>query len=255
MDSAFHLADIDLIQLALACSVALVASVMSGIAGYGAGLVLPVFLAPLVGVTNVIPMMSMVILLNNSSRVLAFWRYIEWNHARLILILGIPGCLLGAYSYTLLSSRWVALLLGLFLLASVPLRRVLHRATFRISPAAETVAGGLFGFINGGMAGTGVILVSIMMSAGLHGVALIATDGVIGAVMAITKIVLFGSMSRLTLELALVGLMVGLCTAPGAFIARYLLARIPLKIHVWIMEIVVVIGAISLLWQGIFQDA
>jgi uncharacterized protein len=251
MDSVFHLADIDLVQLALACTVAFMASVMSGIAGYGAGLVLPVFLAPLVGVTNVIPMMSLVILLNNFSRVVAFYRYIEWSHARLILVLGVPGCLLGAYSYTLLSSRWVALLLGLFLLISVPLRRILHRTSFRITPPAQFVAGGLFGFINGGMAGTGVILISIMMSAGLQGMALIATDGVIGVTMAITKIVLFGGMDRLSPELALVGLMVGLCTSPGAFIARSLLAHIPLTIHVWVMEAVVVIGSISLLWQGI----
>jgi uncharacterized membrane protein YfcA len=251
VDSVFHLADIDLVQLALACAVAFVASVMSGIAGYGAGLVLPVFLAPLVGVTNVIPMMSMVLLMNNFSRVIAFYRHIEWSHARLMLILGVPGCLLGAYSYTLLSSRWVALLLGLFLLISVPLRRILHRTSFRISPSAQCVAGGLFGFISGGMAGTGVILISIMMSAGLQGMALIATDGVIGVTMAITKILLFGSMSRLTTELALVGLMVGLCTSPGAFIARRLLTLIPMKIHVWVMEAVVVIGAVSLLWQGL----
>ncbi len=251
MDTVFHLVDIDLIQLALACTVAFLASVMSGIAGYGAGLILPVFLAPLVGVTNVIPMMSMVILLNNFSRVLAFRQNIEWKPAGLILCLGIPGCLLGAWSYTLLSSRWVALLLGLFLLCSVPLRRVLHRSHFRISPVSLCFAGGVFGFINGGMAGTGVILISIMMSAGLQGMALIATDGIIGVVMAITKILLFGSMARLTPELALVGLMVGLCTSPGAFIARKLLAHIPLKIHVWVMEAMVVAGAISLLWQAL----
>ncbi len=254
MDSLFHLVDLDLAQLTLVCLVAFVSSVVSGIAGYGAGLILPVFLAPLVGVTNVIPMMSMVILLNNFSRVLAFRRYIEWRHARLILMLGIPGCLLGAYSYTLLSSRWVALLLGLFLLASVPLRRILHNARYRISPTTQCLAGGVFGFINGGMAGTGVILISIMMAAGLQGMALIATDGIIGVVMAITKIILFGSMSRLTLELATVGLMVGLCTSPGAFIARKLLAYIPMKIHLWVMEAVVVIGALTLLWQGIRQD-
>ena len=52
----------------------------------------------------------------------------------------------------------------------------------------------------------------------------------------------------------LVGLMVGLCTSPGAFIARKLLAHIPMKIHLWVMEAVVVIGALTLLWQGIRQD-
>ena len=251
MEGAFQFADLDTARLLLACAVAFVASVMSGVAGYGAGLVLPAFLAPLVGVTNVIPMMAMVILLNNFSRVIAFWRHIEWHHARTILLLGIPGCLLGGWGFTLLSSRWVSLLLGLFLLVSVPLRRYLHKTRFRITPTMQCLAGGMFGFINGGMAGTGVILISIMMAAGLQGMALIATDGVIGVAMAITKIVLFGGLSRLTLELALVGLLVGLCTSPGAFIAKRLLAHIPMKIHIWVMEAVVVIGAVPLIWAGI----
>jgi uncharacterized membrane protein YfcA len=60
----------------------------------------------------------------------------------------------------------------------------------------------------------------------------------------------FGSTAALTLYLGLIGLLLGLCTTPGAFVARWLLKRIPSKVHAWIMESVVVIGAVLLLLKA-----
>ena len=250
MNEAFQVIATSPSQLVLACVVAFGASILGGLSGYGTGLVLPVLLVPLVGVTNVIPVMAVAMLLNNGSRVVAFWRETEWAHVRRMLVFGLPACVAGAYSYTLLSAGWVALLLGTFLLASVPLRRLLHRAQLRLSSGTELGAGAFFGFINGGMTGTGVILISMLMSAGVQGAALVATDAVISVVMGVAKVILFGSLATLNLKLALIGVLVGLCTAPGAFVARALLKRIPAGVHAWIMELVVVAGAIALLWRA-----
>jgi uncharacterized membrane protein YfcA len=93
------------------------------------------------------------------------------------------------------------------------------------------VAGGGFGFINGGMTGTGVILISLLMSVGVTGSALVATDAVVSVVMGLAKVALFGSYAALDAELALIGVLVGACTAPGAFLARALLRRIPAGVH------------------------
>lgn len=247
MNEAFQLLIASPSQLILACLVAFSASILGGLSGYGTGLILPVFLVPLVGVTNVIPVMAVAMLLNNSSRVIVFWQDIEWLHVRNILIFGLPTCIAGAYSYTLLSADWVALLLGTFLLASVPLRRILHKAQFRFSTITEFGAGAALGFINGGMSGTGVILISILMSVGVAGSALVATDAVIAVTMGAVKIILFSSFAALNLELALTGLLIGFCTTPGAFVARILLKHIPAGIHAWFMELIVIAGAITLL--------
>jgi uncharacterized protein len=208
-----------------------------------------VFLIPVVGVKNVIPVMAVAMLFNNGSRVVAFWHEIHWTHVRLMLVLGLPACILGAYCYTLLSAQWVSAMLGAFLLLSIPLRRVLNRAKFRFSEKTEMAAGAGFGFINGGLTGTGVVLISILMAGGVQGAALVATDAVISVVLGISKVMLFGSLASLSLELSLVGLLIGLCTAPGAFLARALLKHIPGGAHAWIMEIIVLVGAASLLWR------
>ena len=48
---------------------AFLASVLSGMAGYGAGLILPIFIAPLVGVEYVIPVLAVALIFNNAGRV------------------------------------------------------------------------------------------------------------------------------------------------------------------------------------------
>ncbi|HEU5294797.1 MAG TPA: TSUP family transporter, partial [Burkholderiaceae bacterium] len=206
--------------------------------------------APVIGVANIIPVMAVAMMINNASRVLAFRHEIRWPHVRRMLLLGLPACLLGAWGYTRLDARWVALLLGLFLLASIPLRRLLQRAQLRLGAGGEAVAGGVFGVIEGGMTGTGVILISMLMAAGVQGAALIATDAVISTVLSLAKVALFGGVSRLDAALAVTGVLVGLCTAPGAFVARAILARMPQHLHLRIMEAVVVCGGLGFLWRA-----
>jgi uncharacterized membrane protein YfcA len=230
--------------------VAFGAAVLGGLAGYGTGLILPIALAPVIGVANIIPVMAVAMMINNASRVLAFRRDIHWPHVRRMLVLGLPACLIGAWGYTRLDARWVALLLGLFMLASIPLRRWLQRARMQLRPGGELVAGGVFGFVEGGMTGTGVILISILMAAGVEGAALIATDAVVSTIMGLAKVLLFGGVARLDAALAVTGMLVGLCTAPGAFVARALLARLPQHLHLHIMEAVVVVGGLGFLWRA-----
>jgi uncharacterized membrane protein YfcA len=230
--------------------VAFFAAVLGGLAGYGTGLILPIALAPVIGVANIIPVMAVAMMINNASRVAAFRRDIRWPHVRRMLVLGLPTCLVGAWGYTRLDARWVALLLGLFLLASIPLRRLLQRAQMQLGPRGEIVAGGAFGFIEGGMTGTGVILISMLMAAGVQGAALIATDAVISTILSLAKVLLFGGVARLDAALAITGVLVGLCTAPGAFVARALLQRMPQHLHLHIMETVVVLGGLAFLWRA-----
>jgi uncharacterized protein len=120
-------------QLALACIAAFGASILGGLAGYGTGLVLPVFLLPLVGVVNVVPVMAVAMLFNNGSRAVAFRREIDRVHAWRVLVLGLPAVLVGAWTYTRLPERGVALLIGSFLLAMVALFGTLDALDARLA--------------------------------------------------------------------------------------------------------------------------
>ena len=251
MESAFQLADVGAAQLVLIGAVAFAGSVLGGLAGYGTGLVVPIFLAPVVGVANVVPVMAVGMIFANGSRAAVFRRDIQWPHVRRILAFGLPACVAGAYGYTLLEARAVALLLGGFFIASVPLRRWLAHAGWQLGPRGVTVAGAGFGFVNGAMTGAGLLLISTLMAAGVQGAALIATDAIVSVIMGLAKVALFGGFARLDLQLGAAGLLIGLATAPGAFVARWLLARIPLKVHTVMMEIVVLAGGAGFLWRAL----
>lgn len=244
------LPDISLAQAALVALVACLASILGGLAGYGTGLVLPVVLAPVLGVANVVPVMAVAMLINNASRVAAFRRDVQWPHVRRILWLALPPNVGAAVFYTRLEARTIALLLGLFLLASLPLRAWLKRRGRTLGPRGEVLAGGAFGLVNGTLSGTGVILISTLMAAGVTGPALIAADAVVSVVLELAKVAVFGGFARLDAPRALAGLLVGLCTTPGAFVARQLLDVIPPGVHARVMEAVGLVGACGFLWRA-----
>jgi uncharacterized membrane protein YfcA len=73
LSSAF--AEVSLPQLALIAAMALVASVVGGVAGYGSGALMPLVLVPIVGAEPVVPILSLSALLTNASRATAFWSF------------------------------------------------------------------------------------------------------------------------------------------------------------------------------------
>jgi hypothetical protein len=93
--SAF--ADISVLQLILVAGVALFASVIGGVAGYGTGALMPLVLVPLVGPEPVVPMIAISALLTNTGRALAFRRYIDARRSVIVVAAAIPFCILSAY--------------------------------------------------------------------------------------------------------------------------------------------------------------
>src|SRR5205809_7797275 len=104
-------ADISLPELALITAMALVASVVGGVAGYGTGALMPLVLVPIVGAEPVVPILSLSSLWTNSSRATAFWGFVDGRRALMVLIAAVPTCVLGAWGYTLLRGQGADLVL------------------------------------------------------------------------------------------------------------------------------------------------
>ena len=99
---------------------------------------------------------------------------------------------LGAYGYTRLTNAGAALVIGAMLILSVPLRRLARRRDVRIGDTGLGVGAVGYGVLVGGTSGSGVILLSLLMAAGLEGAAVIATDAVISVATSLIKISVFG---------------------------------------------------------------
>ena len=66
------LAGISLVQLAIIACMALFASVVGGVSGYGTGALMPLVLVPILGPEPVIPIVATSALFNNTARATAF---------------------------------------------------------------------------------------------------------------------------------------------------------------------------------------
>ena len=86
------------------------------------------------------------------------------------------------------------------------------------------------------------MLLSMLMAAGLQGTAVIATDAVISLGIGIAKVATFGLAGVLGPREIAVAVLMGSMAIPGAFVARALVARIPLRVHTVILDAVVIVG-------------
>ena len=231
-----------LLQLGLVAGAAVFASVVGGIAGYGTGLLLPVVLVPIIGPEPVVPVMAIASLLINVSRVAAFRAAIEWRRTLVVLATAVPACVLGAWFYTRLSTAGTQLVIGAFLVASVLLRRFLKARDLRLGEGGLAAGGAGFGAITGTAPGTGVILISLLMASGLGGAAVIATDAAISVIVHLVQVLVFGVASVIDARVAAIALLIGACSVPGAFLARNIVGRMPVRLHAAILDGVVLLG-------------
>jgi uncharacterized membrane protein YfcA len=238
--SAF--ADLSLLQLTLVAVAALFAAVIGGVAGYGTGLLMPLVLVPILGPEPVVPVMGLAALMINASRVAAFRVAIDWRRSLVVLLTAVPACVLGAWFYTRLGARGVLLVIGCFLVTGVPLRRVLQRRGMRLRERGLALGAAGFGAISGSAAGTGVILVSLLMASGLSGAAVIATDAAISVVVHLVQVAVFGIAGVIDATVVAVALLIGVCSVPGAYLARAVVERLHPRVHTAILDAVVLLG-------------
>ncbi len=241
------LADISLWQLLLVAGVALFASIVGGVSGYGTGALMPLVLVPLVGAEPLVPIISISAMFSNSSRVAAFVRHVDWRRTIIVLAAAVPTCVLGAWGYTRLSSAGAALVIGAMLMLSVPLRRHLRRRDFRVGDRGLGVGSFGYGIVVGGTAGAGVILLSLLMAAGLEGAGVIATDAAVSIVIGVVKVSVFGIAGVVGAQVVAFALLIGIVALPGAFLARRFVERMPLHVHTAILDAVVMLGGLVMI--------
>jgi uncharacterized membrane protein YfcA len=246
-------ADISIAQLVLVACVALFASVIGGLAGYGTGALMPLVLVPLIGAEPVVPIIAISSIFTNLSRATAYLRYADRRRALVVIAAATLTTALGAYGYTRLTNAGAALVIGVMLLASVPLRRLLKRREIRIGDTGLAVGAVGYGVVVGGTVGAGVILLSLLMAAGLEGAAVIATDAVISVVVSIIKISVFGLAGVVTAQVLAFALLIGAIAIPGAFLAKAFVERMPVHIHTAILDVAVIAGGVVMISSALRQ--
>src|SRR3977135_1192762 len=111
----------------LVACLAMFASIVGGLAGYGTGALMPLVLVPLIGAEPVVPIIAISAIITNISRATAYFRYVDRPGALSVIAAAALTTARGAYGYTRLSNAGASLVIGSMLILSIPLRRLARR--------------------------------------------------------------------------------------------------------------------------------
>ena len=242
--------DIEAGYLALLLAVSFVSSILGAASGFGGGLLIIPFLAPAVGIKGVIPALTIAMILGNLSRACVYRTAIRLEFLKGLSVAVIPGVIVGTLIYDARPAKIFAVVIGIALIGSIPLRRALKGRVIRPTPARIVGVGLGFGIVTGATTGAGVILISLLLGMGLSGPALIGTDAVIGVLISIVRTMMFGTLDLLDTNGLTIGLLVGLTMMPGAYLARWLLTRVPVQLHIATIEALICVAGLTFLCQA-----
>ena len=231
-------------------TVGLVAGTISGIVGTGSSIMLMPVLVYQYGPKQAVPIMAVASVLANLSRILAWWREVDWRACVAYSITGIPAAALGARTLLALPSRAVDVSIGLFLIAMVPVRHWLARHNLKFSLLHLAIGGAVIGYLTGIVVSTGPLSVPLFLFYGLTRGGFLATEAAGSLGLYLSKSVTFERFGALTPEIALQGLIAGSSLMFGAFIAKRFVLRLDANLFRLVMDGIMLAAGLSMLWNA-----
>jgi uncharacterized membrane protein YfcA len=186
----------------------------------------------------------------NSGR---FWFYrgdFDRRTCGLLLLGALPGLILGTWVYSLLDARAVGTVLGVVVIATVPIRRWLQHHKIALNSAGLVAGSSVYGASAGVAAGTGMIQISLLLGAGLTGPAVLGTDALATILIDICKAALFERFAVLDEQAISLGLVIGVASIPGSAAGAWLVRRMHVHLHTLFMEGLILFGGVFMLWQA-----
>src|SRR3954468_19108353 len=231
-------------------SVGLIAGTLSGIVGTGSSIMLMPVLAYEYRPKEAFPIMAVAAVLASLSRILAWWREVDWLAWAAYSVTGIPAAALGARTLLSLPSHAVDIAIGLFLIAMVPMRHWLARHQLKAQLWHLAVGGAIIGYLTGIVVSTGPLSVPLFLFYGLTKGAFLATEAASSLALYVSKSVTFQRFGALTPDVAIKGLVAGSSLMAGAFIAKRFVLKLEPDVFRLVMDAIMLVAGASLLWTA-----
>lgn len=237
----------DLLILALG----LVAGCVGGVIGTGSSIILLPVLVHAFGPKQAVPIMAVASVLGNLARVLAWRREVDWRAVAWYAVPGMPAAAIGARTLLALPPSIVDLLLGLFFLAMIPLRRLHAGAGPRLAHWHLAVAGALIGFVTGVVLSTGPLSVPVFAAYGLTGGAFLATEAASAVTLYVSKVLTFREAGAMPWPVFAQGLLVGSSLMAGTYAGKAVVRRMSADFFRHVLDVVMLVSGLSLVWTAI----
>ena len=222
---------------------ALVAGTIGGLIGFGSTIILMPALVFAVGPLAAIPILTIAGLMANLSRVIVWWREVDWRAALVFSAGAIPSSALGARTLIALDPGRIQLAIGVFLLLLIPVRRWLLARGFRIALWHLAVVGLVIGFLAGVVTTVGPINTPFFLAYGLVKGAYLSTEAMGSLGTSVAKAIVFNRFGALPWPILVKGLIVGTSVTAGSFVSRRFVLRLdPAQFQVLMDALLLVAG-------------
>ena len=226
---------------------ALAGSIVGGVAGFGGGLILLPVVAWVVGVRAAAPVLTVTMLLGNLSRI--WWSRHEIDRRVVVRYLSgaIPATFVGVMLYAGTPSTWLGRIIGLFLIAAIPLRRAMLASRVQIRLRHFPILGGLVGALSALVVTTGPFVAPFFLAYGLRRGAFVGTEAVCALGMHLSRSVAFARHALLGWDTVALGCVLGGTMFAGAWIGRRLLERMSDRVFLVIIEALILVTGLHFL--------
>ncbi|CAH0121419.1 MULTISPECIES: sulfite exporter TauE/SafE family protein [unclassified Paenibacillus] len=228
----------------------LAAGTVSGVIGTGSSIMLLPVLVFTFGPKQAVPIMAVAAVMANISRVIAWWREINWKAFAAYSVTGVPAAAMGASTLWVLPVHIVDIGLGIFFLAMIPLRHWLDARKKHISLWQLSIAGGFIGYLTGIVLSTGPLSVPAFTSYGLMKGAFLSTEAASSLALYSSKVVTFQELGALPIELILQGVMIGASLMLGTFVAKRIVKRMSIASFRYVLDGLLLCSGLSMLWTA-----
>jgi uncharacterized membrane protein YfcA len=233
-------------------TVGLVAGTLSGIVGFGSSIMLMPVLVIAFGPLQAVPIMAIAAIMANLSRIMVWWRDVDWRAVGAYSATGAPFAALGAATLLVLPARAIEAALGVFFIAMIGVRRWMAAHQFKLGLAQLALIGVPVGYLTGIVVSTGPITAPIFLATGLVKGAFLSSEAAASLAVYLAKAAVFRSFGALPLDIVAKGLVIGSTLMAGAFIAKRFVLKMDAAHFRLLMDGLMLLSGLTLLWAAIF---
>jgi uncharacterized membrane protein YfcA len=233
-------------------AVGLLAGAISGVIGTGSSIMLVPVLVWQFGPKEAVPIMAVAAIIGNLSRILAWWREVDWRATFAYSVTAVPGAALGARTMLSLPSHAVDIAIALFLLAAIPGRRWIAARNIRLTLWHMAIIGAVLGFITGIVVTTGPITVPIFLMYGLVKGAFLATEAASSLTMYVSKVLAFRTLGAMPWDIFVKGLITGGSLMAGTFLSKRFVATLNADSFRYMLDALMLVSALAMLYNAFF---
>jgi len=219
---------------------------LSTISGGGGAMMQIPILNFLIGTSQTAPVINLGALISRPSRIIIFWKHIEWKVFWYFVPAAVAAAILAGYLFASVKILWIQIIVGLFLVSTVFQYKFGKQArSFPVKLWYFTPLGFFIGIVGTFTGGMGPILNPFFLNAGITKEELVGTKAAQSLFLGMAQVGSYSFFGLLNRELWIYGIALGLGATLGNFLGKRILSRMSkLSFRRWVIVIMVISGIV-----------